>query len=209
MVRGERVRCAPFLCTTVSCWRMAVCCAATRQQKFLSCCTTEAVSALGGTWDLCHWWRRCISLVAWGGGWWHWRKEVPVQDKQKSRTFPCVYTAFSEPHHCLGCQAMCKLEVQTQEGTWQQAVLRQLVCRQKDEREPLNLLSSVLLLQAILAWLAYFNQSMEREDRFSPPVLWEMPDVNKECLLSACVRISHFTCALKYLRLLSSFTAWK
>lgn len=36
----------------------------------------------------------------------------------------------------------------------------------KDEREPLNLLSSVLLLQAIRAWLAYFNQSMEREDGF-------------------------------------------
>ncbi|NWT86231.1 RPGF5 factor, partial [Lanius ludovicianus] len=37
---------------------------------------------------------------------------------------------------------------------------------QKDEREPLNLLSSVLLLQAIWAWLACFNQSMEREDGF-------------------------------------------
>lgn len=82
---------------------------------------------------------------------------------------------------------MCKLEVQAQEGTSQQAVLRQLVCRQKDEREPLNLLSSVLLLQAILAWLAYYNQSMG----FSPQVLWEMPDVNKECLNFACVRISH------------------
>lgn len=142
------MHCAPFLCTAGSCWRLAVCCAATRHQK--SC---------------------------------------PVQDRSR-KVEPCLvlaHTTFTEPHQCLGCQAMCKLEVQTQEGTSQQAVLRQLVCRQKDEREPLNLLSSVLLLQAILAWLAYYNQSMG----FSPQVLWGMPDVNKECLHFACVRISH------------------
>lgn len=37
-------------------------------------------------------------------------------------------------------------------------------CGRKDEREPLNLLSSIMLLQALLAWLAYYKQSMERED---------------------------------------------
>lgn len=157
---------SPFLCTAAGCWGMAVCCAATRQPKVLSCwhhwgsdsCwwRLELVSLRGPSW------RHCISLVAWGGGWWHWCKEVPVRSRKVELCLVLAGTTFTEPHQCLGCQAMCRLEVQTQEGTSQQAVLRQLVCRQKDEREPLNLLSSVLLLQAIRAWLAYFNQLMER-----------------------------------------------
>lgn len=61
-------------------------------------------------------------------------------------------------------------------------------CGRKDEREPLNLLSSIMLLQALLAWLAYYKQSMEREDGvgfFYPEVLQEIPDMNKDWLLSA------------------------
>lgn len=44
--------------------------------------------------------------------------------------------------------------------------VRQLDPAQGDGREPLNLLSSILLLQAVLAWLACFKQLMEREDGF-------------------------------------------
>lgn len=44
--------------------------------------------------------------------------------------------------------------------------IRQLDPGQSDEREPLNLLSSILLLRAVLAWLADFKQLMEREDGF-------------------------------------------
>lgn len=49
-----------------------------------------------------------------------------------------------------------------------------------------------MLLQALLAWLAYYKQSMEREDGvgfFYPEVLQEIPDMipdmNKDWLLSA------------------------